>query len=127
MLAETSTPSRAGIRTSRSSATSWRGSLAGRDPVAITRGSLGRRGRADDAAPAAFEAYLRGRAAMRHLSEVNVARAVEHFNQALTVNRNHGPSLVGLAECYLLQGVTYGKLRQMKDGVSSADLAKVFE
>lgn len=27
----------------------------------------------------------------------------------------------------VMQGVTYGKLRQMKDGVSSADLAKVFE
>jgi eukaryotic-like serine/threonine-protein kinase len=66
--------------------------------------------RADDAAPAAFEAYLRGRSAMRHLSEPNVARAIEHFTQALNVNRNHGPSLVGLAECYLLQGVTYGSL-----------------
>jgi adenylate cyclase len=70
--------------------------------------------RADDAAPAAFEAYLRGRSAMRHLSEVNVARAVEHFNQALAVNRNHAPSLVGLAECYLLQGVTYGSLPRGK-------------
>ena len=46
--------------------------------------------RADDASPAAFEAYLRGRLAMRHLSEVNVGRAIEHFNQALAVNRNHG-------------------------------------
>ena len=70
--------------------------------------------RADDAAPAAFEAYLRGRSAMRHLSEPNVARAIEHFTQALAVNRNHGPSLVGLAECYLLQGVTYGSLPRGK-------------
>jgi eukaryotic-like serine/threonine-protein kinase len=70
--------------------------------------------RADDAAPAAFEAYLRGRSAMRHLSEPNVARAITHFNQALDVNRNHGPSLVGLAECYLLQGVTYGSLPRSK-------------
>jgi eukaryotic-like serine/threonine-protein kinase len=70
--------------------------------------------RADDAAPAAFEAYLRGRSAMRHLSEPNVARAIEHFTQALDVNRNHGPSLVGLAECYLLQGVTYGSLPKSK-------------
>ncbi|MEO5820911.1 MAG: protein kinase [Vicinamibacteraceae bacterium] len=70
--------------------------------------------RADDAAPAAFEAYLRGRSVMRHLSEPNVARAIEHFNQALAVNRNHGPSLVGLAECYLLQGVTYGSVPRGK-------------
>src|SRR6185436_7408370 len=63
--------------------------------------------RADDAAPAVFEAYLRGRAAMRHLSESNVARAITQFRQALAVNKNHAPSLVGLAECYLLQGVTY--------------------
>lgn len=70
--------------------------------------------RADDAAPAAFEAYLRGRSAMRHLSEPNVARAIEHFNQALSVNRNHAPSLVGLAECYVLQGVTYGSLPRSK-------------
>ena len=70
--------------------------------------------RADDAAPAVFEAYLRGRSAMRHLSEPNVARAIEHFNQALAVNRNHAPSLVGLAECYLLQGVTYGSLPRGK-------------
>ncbi len=66
--------------------------------------------RADDAAPAVFEAYLRGRSAMRHLSEPNVARAVDHFTQALAANRDHAPSLVGLAECYLLQGVTYGSL-----------------
>ncbi len=70
--------------------------------------------RADDAAPAAFEAYLRGRSAMRHLSEPNVVRAIEHFTQALAVNRNHGPSLVGLAECYLLQGVTYGSVPRAK-------------
>ncbi len=70
--------------------------------------------RADDAAPAVFEAYLRGRSAMRHLSEPNVARAIEHFTKALAVNRNHGPSLVGLAECYLLQGVTYGSLPRGK-------------
>jgi len=66
--------------------------------------------RADDAAPAVFEAYLRGRAAMRHLSEPNVARAIVQFKQALAANRNHAPSLVGLAECYLLQGVTYGSI-----------------
>jgi eukaryotic-like serine/threonine-protein kinase len=66
--------------------------------------------RADGATPAAFEAYLRGRAALRHLSEPNVVRAIGHFSKALEVNRNHGPSLVGLAECYLLQGVTYGSL-----------------
>lgn len=66
--------------------------------------------RADDAAPAVFEAYLRGRAAMRHLSEPNVARAITQFKQALAVNKNHAPSLVGLAECYLLQGVTYGSM-----------------
>jgi tetratricopeptide (TPR) repeat protein len=77
--------------------------------------------RADDAAPAAFEAYLRGRAAMRHLSEVNVARAIEHFNQALAMNRNHGPSLVGLAECYLLQGVTYGSLARGKATLLARD------
>jgi adenylate cyclase len=70
--------------------------------------------RADDAEPAAFEAYLRGRSAMRHLSEPNVARAIEHFAQALKVNRNHGPSLVGLAECYILQGVTYGSVPRAK-------------
>jgi eukaryotic-like serine/threonine-protein kinase len=70
--------------------------------------------RADDAAPAAFEAYLRGRSAMRHLSEPNVARAIEHFTQALSVNRDHAPSLVGLAECYVLQGVTYGSLPRSK-------------
>jgi eukaryotic-like serine/threonine-protein kinase len=70
--------------------------------------------RTDDAPPAAFEAYLRGRAAMRHLSEPNVARAIEHFSQALAVNRNHAPSLVGLAECYLLQGVTYGTVPRPK-------------
>ena len=77
--------------------------------------------RADDAAPAVFEAYLRGRSAMRHLSEVNVARAIEHFNQALAVNRNHGPSLVGLAECYLLQGVTYGSLPRGKATLLARD------
>jgi tetratricopeptide (TPR) repeat protein len=70
--------------------------------------------RADDAAPAVFEAYLRGRSAMRHLSEPNVARAIVHYNQALAVNRDHAPSLVGLAECYLLQGVTYGSLPRDK-------------
>jgi tetratricopeptide (TPR) repeat protein len=69
---------------------------------------------ADTAAPAAFEAYLRGRSAMRHLSEANVARAVEHFNAALAVNGNHAPSLVGLAECYLLQSVTYGSMPRGK-------------
>ena len=51
---------------------------------------------------------------MRHLSEPNVVRAIEHFTQALAVNRNHGPSLVGLAECYLLQGVTYGSVPRGK-------------
>ena len=66
--------------------------------------------RTDGATPAAYDAYLRGRAAMRHLSEPNVVRAIGHFTRALEVNRNHGPSLVGLAECYLLQGVTYGTL-----------------
>jgi Tfp pilus assembly protein PilF len=66
--------------------------------------------RADTAAPAVFEAYLRGRAAMRHLSEPNVARAIVQFKQALAANRDHAPSLVGLAECYLLQGVTYGTI-----------------
>jgi tetratricopeptide (TPR) repeat protein len=78
--------------------------------------------RADDAAPAVFESYLRGRAAMRHLSEPNVARAIEHFNQALSVNRNHGPSLVGLAECYLLQGVTYGTLPKGKATLLARDV-----
>ena len=77
--------------------------------------------RADDASPAAFEAYLRGRSAMRHLSEVNVGRAIEHFNQALAVNRNHGPSLVGLAECYLLQGVTYGSVPRGKATLLARD------
>jgi len=77
--------------------------------------------RADDAAPAAFEAYLRGRAAMRQLSEANVARAIEHFNQALAMNRNHAPSLVGLAECYLLQGVTYGSLPRGKATLLARD------
>jgi tetratricopeptide (TPR) repeat protein len=70
--------------------------------------------RADDAAPAVFEAYLRGRAAMRHLSEPNVVRAIEQFTHALAANRNHAPSLVGLAECYLLQGVTYGSIPRSK-------------
>jgi serine/threonine-protein kinase len=78
--------------------------------VSASSEEASRLSRADNAAPAAFEAYLRGRSAMRHLSEANVARAIEHFTQALSVNRNHGPSLVGLAECYLLQGVTYGSL-----------------
>jgi tetratricopeptide (TPR) repeat protein len=78
--------------------------------VSATSEEATRLARADDAPPAVFEAYLRGRSAMRHLSEPNVARAIAHFNQALAVNRNHGPSLVGLAECYLLQGVTYGSL-----------------
>jgi serine/threonine-protein kinase len=70
--------------------------------------------RADKAAPAVFEAYLRGRSAMRHLSEASVARAIEQFTQALAVNRNHGPSLVGLAECYLLQSVNYGSMPRGK-------------
>ena len=77
--------------------------------------------RADDASPAVYEAYLRGRSAMRHLSEVNVGRAIEHFNQALTANRNHAPSLVGLAECYLLQGVTYGSVPRGKATLLARD------
>jgi serine/threonine-protein kinase len=78
--------------------------------VSASSEEASRLSRADDAAPAAFEAYLRGRSAMRHLSEANVARAIEQFKGALSVNRDHAPSLVGLAECYLLQGVTYGSL-----------------
>ena len=78
--------------------------------VSASSEEASRLSRADDAPPAVFEAYLRGRSAMRHLSEGNVARAIEQFTQALSVNRNHAPSLVGLAECYLLQGVTYGSL-----------------
>jgi serine/threonine-protein kinase len=82
--------------------------------VSASSEEASRLSRADDAPPAAFEAYLRGRSAMRHLSEANVARAIEQFTQALSVNRNHAPSLVGLAECYLLQGVTYGSLPRGK-------------
>jgi adenylate cyclase len=78
--------------------------------VRLTDDDEVRLSRADNAAPAVFEAYLRGRAAMRHLSEPNVARAIAQFKQALAVNRDHAPSLVGLAECYLLQGVTYGSM-----------------
>jgi tRNA A-37 threonylcarbamoyl transferase component Bud32/tetratricopeptide (TPR) repeat protein len=78
--------------------------------VRLSNEEESRLSRADDAAPAVFEAYLRGRAAMRHLSEPNVQRAIAQFKQALAVNGNHGPSLVGLAECYLLQGVTYGSI-----------------
>jgi tetratricopeptide (TPR) repeat protein len=77
--------------------------------------------RGDDAAPAAFEAYLRGRAAMRHLSEPNVTRAIGHFTRALAVNQGHAPSLVGLAECYLLQGVTYGTLPRPQAAVLARD------
>jgi len=66
--------------------------------------------RADDASPDVYEAYLRGRSAMRHLSERNVAQAIEQFRLALRGNRNHGPSLVSLAECYLAQGVTYNAI-----------------
>ena len=66
--------------------------------------------RADDAAPDVYEAYLRGLSALRHQSERNVALAIEQFRLALRGNRNHGPSLVGLAECYVTQGVTYGTI-----------------
>ena len=90
--------------------------------VRVSSEDTSRLSRADDAAPAAFEAYLRGRSAMRHLSEPNVARAIEHFTQALAVNRNHGPSLVGLAECYLLQGVTYGSLPRSKATLLARDV-----
>ena len=41
MLADSSTPSRAGIRTSQSTATSWLGSLAVRGSGSVTSGSLG--------------------------------------------------------------------------------------
>jgi Tfp pilus assembly protein PilF/TolB-like protein len=66
--------------------------------------------RADDAAPDVYEPYLRGRAVMRHLSERNVARAIEQFQLALRRNRNHGPSLVALAQCYVMQGVSYNTI-----------------
>jgi serine/threonine-protein kinase len=66
--------------------------------------------RADDASPDVYEAYLRGRSAMRHLSERNIALAIEQFRLALRGNRNHGPSLVGLAECYVMQGVSYNTM-----------------
>jgi tRNA A-37 threonylcarbamoyl transferase component Bud32/Tfp pilus assembly protein PilF/TolB-like protein len=78
--------------------------------VSASSEEASRLSRADDAKPAVFEAYLRGRSAMRHLSEANVVRAIEQFKRALAANRDHAPSLVGLAECYLLQGVTYGSM-----------------
>ena len=37
------------------------------------------------------------------------------------MNRNHGPSLVGLAECYLLQGVTYGSVPRGKATLLARD------
>ena len=37
------------------------------------------------------------------------------------MNRNHAPSLVGLAECYLLQGVTYGSLPRGKATLLARD------
>ena len=78
--------------------------------VRPSREEESRLSRADDATPAVYEAYLRGRSAMRHLSATNVALAIEQFRQALRGDRNHAPSLVGLAECYVLQGVTYNSI-----------------
>ena len=78
--------------------------------VGVSGDEAARLARADDAQPAVFESYLRGRAALRHLSESNVERAIGHFKRALAADQRHEPSLVGLAECYLMQGVTYGTL-----------------
>jgi len=56
-------------------------------------------------APAAFEAYLRGRVALRIGTPVETKRAIGHFQEAIRLDPTHGPSYASLAACYINQAV----------------------
>ncbi len=75
--------------------------------VSLSSGDEAQLAAADQAAPAVFESYLRGRAAMRGRSADSVAAAITQFLQALSQDPNHAPSLAALSECYLLEAVTF--------------------
>jgi len=52
--------------------------------------------------PAAYNAYLKGRAQLAKRNPDNLREAVGDFQQSLTSDPNYAPALTGLADCYSL-------------------------
>ena len=75
--------------------------------VDLTTADEARLSAADSAAPDVFGAYLRGRAMMQQRTSASIERAVSQFLEALQLDPNHAPSLASLAECYVIQAVTF--------------------
>lgn len=53
------------------------------------------------ASTVAYEAYLKGRYHWNRLTVAAIERAIACFEEALAAEPNHGPSLAGLADCYV--------------------------
>ncbi|HZQ43449.1 MAG TPA: protein kinase [Acidobacteriaceae bacterium] len=52
--------------------------------------------------PAAYNAYLKGRAQLAQRSPDNLREAVSDFQQSLTFDPGYAPAMTGLADCYSL-------------------------
>ncbi len=57
--------------------------------------------------PEAYKAYLKGRHFLQRLSEEDLNRAINHFNQALNIDPNFAPAYAGIAATYLNLAVAY--------------------
>ena len=55
-------------------------------------------------APAAYEAFLKGRYHMNKRTEADLKRAISYFNQAIEEDPSYALTYVGIADCYNLLG-----------------------
>ena len=57
--------------------------------------------------PAAYELYLKGRAAWNERTEGSIQRAITYFTQAIERDGNYAAPYSGLADCYLSLGFSF--------------------
>ena len=56
--------------------------------------------------PAARDAYLKGRYLWNQRTDEGFHKAADYFKQAVAIDPNFAPGYAGLADCYLLYGIT---------------------